>query len=192
MHNDPEYERALMLRQTMAVKRYHILRTLRTQTTGEHSGAVAVLIMQCVPDCSAALLKAALAHDFHERATGDMPSTAKMLYPELGVAMNAAAHAWEVKNGFAEMLGDDLTVWEQDALKYFDYLELLLWSLEEIKLGNSYAAEAVIAITPALLRMSPPTTRAENVLAGALNAARACGGALAYLGTGKSEFTSRN
>lgn len=147
------------LRDYSAVKRFHILRTHRTQTVGEHSHGVAVLVMQVQPACSATLLKAALTHDFHERATGDMPSTAKWLYPELAFAMEAAANKWDHEHG----LDWNLTGQERQVLKFCDYLELLLWSTEEFRLGNEYASEPMQNICEVLDQMPMPTPEGKSI-----------------------------
>lgn len=159
-----EYTRALQHRASMAVKRFHVMRTLRTQTVGEHSGAVATLVMQALPDCGANLLKAALAHDFHERSTGDMPSTAKALHPALAGAMHDAETEWNINrdNGVNEIFAA-LTPAEAHALCFCDYLELLLWAAEEIKLGNSYAWEAYHNVNSALSRMEAPSAIATEI-----------------------------
>lgn len=142
-----------------AVKRFHIMRTHRTQTIGEHSHAVAVLVMQIDPDCSVLLLKAALTHDFHERATGDMPSTAKWLYPELAHAMAAAEGRWNHEHGFDW----NLTGAEKELLKFCDYMELLLWSTEEYVMGNTYAREPMANIMRVLSAMDNPNAMAAEI-----------------------------
>jgi len=155
------------LRDYSAVKRYHIMRTLRTQTVGEHSHAVAVLVMQVDPQCTATLLKAALTHDLHERATGDMPSTAKWLYPELARAMEMAEFKWNKEHEMDWYL----TGHESAVLRYCDYLELLMWSTEEYRLGNRYAAEPIVNIIRVLDRLEPPTHEGKIIYEQARKAA---------------------
>jgi len=147
------------LRDYSAVKRYHILRTHRIQTVGEHSHGVALLVMQVEPNCTAELLKAALTHDFHERDTGDMPSTAKWLYPPLAAAMKVAEDAWNT----AHDMDWHLNGHERAVLRYCDYLELLLWSAEEYTMGNRYAAEPIINICRVLDDTSAPTEEGQKI-----------------------------
>ena len=49
-----------------AVKRYHIVRTLRQQSVAEHSWNVALLVYMIYPQASPKLIKAALTHDVAE------------------------------------------------------------------------------------------------------------------------------
>lgn len=143
------HERILQARASGAVERFHIMRSHRAQTVADHSHGVAVLAMLIDPNCSAVVLKAALSHDFHERDTGDMPSTAKWLYPELAAAMAKVEGLWNKANGYDWKLTDK----EVALLKFCDYLELFLWSHEEVRLGNKFAAEPLVNITRVLDKM---------------------------------------
>lgn len=147
LHNpighDDSYDTLLRFRESSAVKRYHILRQIRTQTVGEHSHGVATLVMLVEPNCSANLLKAALCHDFHERATGDVPSTAKWMFPLLGEAVETAADTWNKVYG----CDFELSEHETRVLKFCDYFELLMWSYEEYCMGNRYAREPIVKIS---------------------------------------------
>jgi 5'-deoxynucleotidase YfbR-like HD superfamily hydrolase len=159
-----QYQQAVKLyRDCSAVKRFHIMRSHRNQTVGEHSHGVAVLVMQVDPECSATLLKAALTHDFHERSTGDMPSTTKWEYPELAAAMAVAEDRWNSRHDF----NWSLTPAEERILQFCDYLELLFWSIEEVLLGNHFATEPMGNIIRVLDRMEPPTVEAEQIYRGA-------------------------
>lgn len=155
------YELAMRERGYGAVKRYHVMRTHRTQTVAEHSQGVAIIILQIFPAADARLLRAALTHDFHERDTGDMPSTAKWKFPGLKAAMQEAEDQW---NGDHAGYGDSaLPDFEKRILKWADYLELMLWSIEEMMLGNRYGAESYGNISRALEHMQPPTTEAGQL-----------------------------
>lgn len=144
-------------RNSGAVERFHVMRSHRAQTVADHSHGVAVLIMLVDPECSAALLKAALTHDFHERDTGDMPSTAKWAYPALAKAMQAAEDSWNAEHRLEWELSSN----EQQILKYCDYMELFVWSWEEVMLGNSYAYWPLNNIARVLQKFSMPNDRAE-------------------------------
>lgn len=149
----------LEYRESSAVKRLHTVRTIRTQTVGEHSHGVAVLVMLVEPECSAMLLKAALTHDFAERASGDIPSTAKWAYPDLAKAVNAIEEQYERRKG----LRWPLTEHEALVLRFCDYLELLMWSYEERGMGNSFAMEVVKNISTALDNSTMPSQRASEL-----------------------------
>jgi 5'-deoxynucleotidase YfbR-like HD superfamily hydrolase len=149
-------EKLNIIRDGAAVKRFHTMRTSRTQTVGEHSYGVAMLVTLVEPDCSVALLKAALTHDLHEQSTGDIPSPAKWRYPELAAAMAIAEERWEIATG----LRAQLTAHEVEVLKFCDYLELLIWAIEECRLGNEYAQLAVTNMEKVLNKMLMPTQAA--------------------------------
>lgn len=155
--------RLRLIRQASAVKRFHILRTLNEQTVGAHSHGVAMLIMQIEPTCSATLLKAALTHDLHERDTGDMPSTAKWKYPKLAEAMTEAEMHWNTSRGFNFELSRE----ERNILQFCDYFELMLWSYEELCMGNRYAVEPLVNIVKVLDLFRAPTEQAEQLYAAA-------------------------
>lgn len=146
-------------RASSAVKRFHVMRTHRTQTVGEHSHGVAVLVMQVLPECSATLLKAALVHDFHERSTGDIPTTAKWMYPDIDSAVSRAERHWNKMMG----LDFELSLTEELTLKFCDYMELLLFCIEELELGNRYASEGALNISGVLTAMNMPNDKAKEM-----------------------------
>lgn len=148
-----------MLRDAGAVKRFHVMRSNTVQTVAEHTWGVVSLVNELVPDASKELLLAALYHDMHERATGDMPSTAKWMYPFLARAMRTAEHAWNIENSCN--FEDTLSKAEKAILHFCDYLELLLWSIEQCKLGNRYAMEPLNNILRALTETEAPTKTIE-------------------------------
>ncbi len=162
-------ERITAIRDAGAVRRFHILRTNAQQTVAEHSYGVAVLVCELQPTASTNLLRAALFHDTHERATGDMPSTAKWAFPELAKAMHSAESRWNAENGFNYEC--TLTDEEKEILHYCDYLELLLWSLEQFNMGNTYASGPAKNILQALVQLTPPTPYARAVFDGIRNVA---------------------
>lgn len=152
--------RVTQARASMAVKRYHIMRMVRQQTVGEHSGAVATLMMQLDPTATGVALMGALTHDFHERATGDVPSTAKSLFPKVAAALTEAEESWEEANGYSF---SHMNNYDKRLLKFCDYTELLLWCVEEYKMGNSFALEGVFNIIPAIEKLGCPNKKAEEL-----------------------------
>lgn len=148
-----------VFRASSAVKRFHVMRTTRNQTVGEHSHGVAVLVTLVEPNCSAALLKAALTHDFHERATGDMPTTAKWMFPALEDAMEKAEALWNKAHGLEYALSEK----EQLILRFCDYMDLLLFCTEELELGNRYATEGASNIIGVLGSMTMPNDTARRL-----------------------------
>lgn len=156
------YTRALLCRDAGVTKRFHVLRSNRVQTVAEHTYGVCMLITVIHPGCSATLLQAALHHDSHEHVTGDAPSTAKWRFPQLAEAMQAAEDEWNAEQG----LRFDLTTLEESILKFCDYAELLFWALEELEMGNRFAARVVNNIYGVLTKLEPPTPQAKELMIG--------------------------
>lgn len=155
------FQRVVQQRASMAVKRCHVMRTLRQQTVGEHSGAVAMLVALVAPQASAQLLRAALHHDMHERATGDMPTTAKWMFPDLKAAMSKAEEQWNRENDYQDE--DLLSPRDFQILRFCDYMEFLLWCSEEYELGNRFIVEGIVNIIGALDGIGAPTEIAGSL-----------------------------
>lgn len=89
-----------------------------------HQQRVALLLLLIYPDCSKALLAAAVTHDQGEAATGDVSYCAKEANPALRAAL-ADAEAQEIdKQGFRIA---NLTEREARILKVCDWLDAYLW-----------------------------------------------------------------
>ena len=129
---------ATLYRDAGAVKRYHVKRTHRTQTIAEHTFGMLMLVKQ-VTDIRAtderkvALYEAILHHDLPELFTGDVPAPIKRVHPELGPLMNS------IEEGLAPLYMDAGDLLPEDAvlLKWADRMELVMWCLEEVRLGNT-------------------------------------------------------
>ena len=121
-----------------AVKRYHTLTTLQSETVGHHSHGVAVLLGLMVPEASAALLRAALLHDLAEHVTGDIPSPAKRLY-NIGEQVNSVEQALLAGAGLNM---PELSGTEARQLKLADIAQGALFCAREVALGN-YGMRAV-------------------------------------------------
>jgi 5'-deoxynucleotidase YfbR-like HD superfamily hydrolase len=135
---------ATLYRDAGAVKRYHVKRTHRTQTIAEHTFGMLMLVKQViqlsdVPFRRTALLyEAILHHDLPELFTGDIPAPIKRVHPELGPLMDSIEA--ELKPLHQDF---DLTAEEGALLKWADRMELVLWCLEEFRLGNTYTKPTV-------------------------------------------------
>lgn len=121
-----------------AVKRYHVMDTIRTQTVAEHSFGVAWLVWILTDGAlSADLLLHALAHDLAEHVTGDLPAPAKR---SLRIAEQFAAYEASVMvDGGIDL--PPLSAKGQRTLKFADTCELLLHCLRELALGNTAMEE---------------------------------------------------
>jgi len=117
-----------------SVKRYHVMRTLISETVGQHSAEVAFICSLLSPDCRSNLLLAALLHDIPEQATGDVPAQAKWGSSILKRVINDL----EVQF-IAKFIPNypELTEEEEQILKYADLLQLCYHACDEIVVGNA-------------------------------------------------------
>lgn len=132
--------------QGRAVQRYHTTPTLRPQSVGDHSFGVAMLaslIAMPTIGVSVPLLMAALTHDMAEVRYGDVPSPAKRaveaklpgfraLYGQL-----EQEYLKEREMDWEAMLSAD----EKAVLKCADYLDGMMYCIQERLLGNRGIAE---------------------------------------------------
>jgi 5'-deoxynucleotidase YfbR-like HD superfamily hydrolase len=106
----------------------------REQNLAAHSFGVAMLVQQVFPECRKELLLAVLHHDLPEYVTGDIPAPVKRASPAISVALE------DLERGTAPLYQDfNLLPSEASVLKWADLMELVLWCLEEVMLGNAYA-----------------------------------------------------
>lgn len=147
-------KRVMRLRDAGAVKRLHTLRTLNEQTLAAHSWGVAMLVME-VTEPSAALLRAALVHDLHELATGDVPSPVKWENPDLENTLRAIEVKWDEENGTTLKLSEK----ERTILKWCDRFELALHCYEEMRMGNRYAENVIKSLIPSIRQYVNEETR---------------------------------
>lgn len=126
-------ERVGNVRKAGYVKRFHTVQTIGdSQTVGAHSWGVATLINEVWPEASKSLLLAALYHDVAEVIIGDIPATTKWAYPAFAEAVARAEEDAERKLELVFVL----TEREKRQLKICDMLELVLYSHEQLRLGN--------------------------------------------------------
>lgn len=131
---------ATLYRDAGAVRRYHVQRTLRQQTVAEHTFGMLMLIKQVRAGTfiSPALYDAVLHHDLPELFTGDIPAPIKRAHPDLGPLMDS------IEEGLAPLyIEPDLDAEDTALLKWADRMELVLWCLEEVKMGNRYCIPMV-------------------------------------------------
>lgn len=129
---------AQLYRDAGQVKRYHVKRTHRTQTVAEHTFGMLMLIKQVDPHASKNLYNAILHHDLPELFTGDVPAPIKRAHPDLGPLMES------IEEGLAPLYQDiKLLPVEAVLLKWADRMELVMWCLEEVRMGNINLIETV-------------------------------------------------
>lgn len=131
-----------LYRDAGAVKRFHTQRTHRSQSLAEHTFNVMMLLKRTAalpPDRMCILYEAALHHDLPELFTGDIPAPVKRSSMELAQSLSdleSDLHPLYRNN-------DDLTEYEAALLCWADRAELVLWCLEELRMGNTFVIPMV-------------------------------------------------
>lgn len=134
---------ATLYRDGGAVKRYHVKRTIRTQTVAEHTFGMLMLVKQVVGYQAKefdmqVVYEAIMHHDLPELMTGDMPAPIKRAHPELGPLMDS------IEQELAPLYRDfELSPLETALCKWADRMELVLWCLEEYRMGNTYVKDTI-------------------------------------------------
>lgn len=134
---------AKLYRDAGAVTRYHAKRTLRRQTVAEHTFGMLMLLKQVMNPTWPShglwrIYEAVMHHDLPELITGDMPAPIKRAHPELGPLME------EIESDLHPLYRDyGLSGEEATLVKWADRMELVLWCLEEYRMGNTYMADTI-------------------------------------------------
>jgi 5'-deoxynucleotidase YfbR-like HD superfamily hydrolase len=122
------------LRRSAKTQRFHTETLIRAQSVGEHSYGVAWLCwMLTNGEPSAALLMHAIAHDAAEHCTGDIPAPVKRGSDAVKSHFDSAEQ--DALKGAGICL-PPLSEHEELVLKLADSLEGLLYTLDEIDMGN--------------------------------------------------------
>lgn len=136
---------ATLYRDAGAVKRYHVKRTIRQQTVAEHTFGMLMLVKQVTEgygayglQARASLYEAIMHHDLPELMTGDVPAPIKRAHPELGPLIDSIEQ--DMYPLYRELT---LTQEEASLLKWADRMELVLWCLEEYRMGNTYVKDTI-------------------------------------------------
>lgn len=138
---------AVLYRDAGAVKRYHVKRTLRQQSVAEHTFGMMMLLKQVLEGPGAIavdwcnLYGAVLHHDLPELFTGDIPAPIKRAHPQLGPLLES------IESELAPLHRTDheaqLSATELSLIKWADRIELVLWCLEEYRMGNTYVRQTI-------------------------------------------------
>jgi 5'-deoxynucleotidase YfbR-like HD superfamily hydrolase len=148
------------LREGGSVTRFHTVRTIRQQTVADHSHGVALLVTVVAPHASAELLKAALWHDLSECHTGDTPATAKWTSPALRDELHKMGSGFDEAHGIRATL----SIEERQILKWCDMMDLVMWCMEEVHMGNRNAFKIANNGLRWLAGVEPPTEQAKSLL----------------------------
>jgi 5'-deoxynucleotidase YfbR-like HD superfamily hydrolase len=131
------------------VTRWHHRGDLLHQNVGEHSWGVAAIVLALKPDASAALLRAAILHDAHEVAFGDIPSPTKERYPILKDIEAMAQREYLKSIGLPPL--DDLTEEERRLLKVADLLDALFFVHRQTIEGRSALVSNIMRLLSGLI-----------------------------------------
>lgn len=123
-------------RQGSYVRRFHTKQVVGEQNLGHHLFGVASLLVILHPNPSAVLLKAVLWHDMAEQVIGDVPSPILRAEPEYGTVYDKIEAEVLLKRLGVNL--DHLSAEERGWLWALDKLECLLFSREQVALGNRH------------------------------------------------------
>lgn len=147
------------------VTRYHTVPSIKTQTLAAHQWGVAMIVCRICPpespELKLRLVEAALTHDLHEIETGDIPYTYKQGNDDLLDVLERQERHFNQLYGLPG--ASKFTHKEEQILKWADMLELVLWSQEEINLGNNNYNIINKRGRIAMDRIGIPTTEAKRL-----------------------------
>jgi len=158
------------LRNAGHVRRYHTVQTVGHQTVAEHSFHVTLILLHLTQGkASAELLKAALYHDLPEVYTGDIPATAKWASPVLVNSLKLLEDVFDEHHDLRVNLSED----DKRLLKFADMAELVMYSLDQLRLGNRnmldiaergvrYLEEMQYVSAPAVIMMNDLVNQVES------------------------------
>lgn len=133
------------------VGRWHAHPTIHEQTVADHTYGVLQWLAFIVPpeNMTKRILLAALNHDIAEIYTGDIPFTAKRLYPDLKQALDhAEADIHSRLNASWKLLDSEVA-----ALKYADLTDMGFYAIREYTLGNKFMVPVIDNIIAELDRI---------------------------------------
>lgn len=137
------------------VERCHTVPHRAGYSVGRHSYDALSLLLLLHPEPSVRLIKAVLWHDAAERWVGDLPTTVKWSYPALCTAYENAERS-ELQRHLPPAAEALNSLFEQDLiwLDAVDKIELWLWVLDEMHLGNQHVADFKARLEDAFFRSS--------------------------------------
>ena len=144
-------------------KRYHTTDTLTSQTVGEHSFGVAMLVyMLAARKPSWYLMMTALTHDLAEHVVGDVSSPTKRRFPELKRCVD---HAEEIELAkfhlnYEHLLEKD----EHRIFKLADNLDGMLFCVREKRFGNKAISEVWLNYTSYVSKLQPFSDDEEQII----------------------------
>lgn len=133
-------------------KRFHIRRTIQTNTVAEHSFTVMWLLYVLSNDNpSKNLLLAGMTHDISENVTGDMPGNVQKELGELGDHLSA----WQSRLLKEYDWYFEITPQEQRLLNMADWMAGMLFCCSEKSMGNKNVNDAYLRWQSYVHRLNP-------------------------------------
>ncbi len=152
-------QRLMLMRSAARVQRMHVVSTHHRQTVGEHTFGVLAILFEIVDTHpSEELIKAVLYHDAPEAMTGDVPAPTKGRHPDLKAALVKAEAMIEATHDIAI----ELTRYEKDVLACCDLMELAMYAIEEVDMGNKTMASVMRNCMKALVRYEHDLLKTGN------------------------------
>jgi len=139
--DDKTYENVAMRREAGAVKRWHIVPTVGTETVGHHTYNAVSLLLCLNSGASRALIVYMLEHDVTERWTGDIPASAKGMFPTIGQGVKQAEI--DLIDEMELMCPSGLTPSEKHWARAIDALDAVLFCSEQLAMGNRMVENAL-------------------------------------------------
>lgn len=160
-------DRILAAREGAAVERVHTAPHHGSYPNGQHSFNIIMMLFILHPNPTVKLLRAAATHDLAERWSGDVPGSILAIDEALRREVKRVEEDYSRRWGFHV---PDLDKDEEAWLKSLDRLELWLWCIDQLALGNQHTL-AIEEDCRAWLQSSPcvpPVLRAivEEIAAG--------------------------
>ncbi len=137
-------ERVAMMREAGAVTRWHTIPHIGVDTVANHSWNATTLLLELNPTASRVLIIYMFNHDVTERWLGDIPASAKGMFPLISKGVGVAEE-W-LENKFDIPSARNLTEDEQQWARAIDALEAVLWCHEQLAMGNRMVENALEAI----------------------------------------------
>lgn len=134
-----DIQKIKLMREAASVRRCHTAFVIGEYNIGYHTFNMLAMLRYLYPDCRQELIWAIIEHDIPERLTGDIPAPAKwhgLLDNSNYADFEARFTVWLFGDDYSAALTDNEKGW----LKGLDLLELYLWCLDQISLGNVNAA----------------------------------------------------
>lgn len=138
-------DRLLLGRAGARVQRLHTLPPIYRQSDGEHTFGVINIMLEVCPGITREALIIAQRHDICEAASGDIPSP--VLHFSEQIAQGVKSFELTIHERFD--LGKHhaaLNDFERKVLRFSDRMELAMFSMEELDMGNRTQAKVCLRV----------------------------------------------